>query len=197
MRRIFALLLVTPLLANCSDAVTPVAPAGPLHSLETSPGGDDGWTESSVDDWTLEDWTAEGSTSEESPLQVAPGTGALMEFGNPGAGSPFPPGAHDASYHGRDRIIPGTVVIDAGQLVTFRVYPGHRVAIYKPGTRPEEISGANPGPFVLDNRNRLALQAAPVPVIAFKFVKPGRHLVICAVKSHFFVANMYGWVIVR
>ena len=34
---------------------------------------------------------------------------------------------------------PGTVVIDAGQTVTFRVYPGHRVAIYKPGVRPEDV----------------------------------------------------------
>jgi plastocyanin len=120
-----------------------------------------------------------------------------MEFGNPGAGTTFPPGAHDASFHGRDRVIPGTVVVDVGQPVTFRVYPGHRVAIYKPGKRPEDVSPNNPGPFVLDPVQRLALQAAPIPVISFTFIAPGRYLVICAVKSHFFIANMYGWVIVR
>jgi plastocyanin len=199
MRRVFALLLVTPLLANCSDSVTPVAPSepsGPLHTLVESP-LDDAWTESPLDNWTLEEWTLGQSTLAESPLQVAPGTGALMEFGNPLAGSPFPPGAHDRSFHGADRVVPGTVVIDAGQKVTFRVYPGHRVAIYKPGKRPEDVSANNPGPFVLDPTLRLALQAAPVPVISFTFFQPGRYLVICAVKSHFFVANMYGWVIVR
>jgi plastocyanin len=195
MRRFFTLLLVPPLLASCSDSVTPVAPSGPVHTLEVSPPA--AWTESSLDDWTLDDWTLAGAQPEASPLQGAPGAGVLMEFGNPEAGSNFPPGAHDASYHGRDRVIPGTVVVDAGQPVTFRVYPGHRVAIYKPGVRPEDILGNNPGPFVLDQTNRLALQAAPVPVISWTFAQPGRYLVICAVKSHFFVANMYGWVIVR
>jgi plastocyanin len=194
LRRIFALLLVTPLLANCSESVTPMAPAGPAHTLEES--SLNGWTESSLDAWTLEDWTLGESTPAESPLQVAPGSGALMEFGNPQAGTPYPPQVHDQSLHGKDRVIPGTVVIDAGQKVTFRVYSGHRVAIYKSGTRPEDIT-VGPGPFVLDPTNRMALQAAPVPSLSWTFAQPGRYLVICAITRHFVVAKMYGWVIVR
>jgi plastocyanin len=175
-----------------------MAPSGPVHTLEVASPLGDGWTDSSLDNWTLEDWTLAGSQPEASPLQVAPGTGTLMEFGNPGVGTPYPPGAHDASFHGRDRVIPGTVVIDAGQVVTFRVYPSHRVAIYAPGKRPEDVNvNFFPGPFLLDPVGRIALQAAPVPVIGFKFNVPGRYLVICAVKSHFALANMYGWVIVR
>lgn len=195
MRRIFALLLVTPLLANCSESVTPVASSGPAHTLEVS--APDHWTESPLDNWTLDEWTLGGSQIEESPLQVAPGSGALMEFGNPIAGSPYPPGAHDASFHGNDRVIPGTVTIDAGQTVTFRVYPGHRVGIYKDGVRPNDIAIVPGATFVLDPTNRIALQGTPVPVISWKFNQPGRYLVICAVTRHFVQANMYGWVIVR
>ncbi|HEX2208175.1 MAG TPA: hypothetical protein VHG93_10875 [Longimicrobium sp.] len=165
MRRVFALLLVTPLLANCSDSATAVAPSGAV--------------------------VAHG----ESPLQSAHSS-AVMVFGNPKAGTNYPPGSHDQSLHGKDRIIPGTVVISAGETVTFQVNPGHRVAVYDDGTRPEDIK-ANPGPFVLDPTNRLALQPAPTPTYTFTFTEPGRYLVICAISRHFFVANMYGWVIVR
>jgi plastocyanin len=196
MRRVFALLLLTPLMASCAESATPVAPAGAVLSEEAVP---------------TEDWTVEGDlptvggwlTSEEDvfadevSVMGAPGSYETMTFGNPEAGSNYPPGVHDQSFHGRDRIIAQTVVIDAGQRVYFLMYAGHRVAIYKPGVRPEDISGDNPGIFVLDGTNRIALQAAPVPVLSWQFTKPGRYLVICAVKSHFFDANMYGWVIVR
>ena len=166
MRRVFALLLVTPLLANCSESATPVASSGAVLA------------------------------SEGSQLQSAPSS-AVMVFGNPNAGTDFlPPGSHDQSLHGKDRIIPGAVVISAGGTVTFQVNPGHRVAVYDDGTRPEDIT-VNPGPFVLDPTNRLALQPAPTPTYAYTFEEPGRYLVICAISRHFVVANMYGWVVVR
>ena len=209
MRRVFALLLLTPLLASCSDSVTPTAPTPsqpPQALLDETPllgesPLDPGWTDSSLDSWTLDDWTA-GSPAAESSVQAAtaeplsaPGTGAVMDFGNPDGGSPFP-STHDESFHTRDKVYPATVVIDAGQAVTFRVFPGHRVAIYKPGKRPEDVA-VGPGIFILDPVLRQALQAAPVPQLSFTFVKPGRYLVICAVAPHFVFANMYGWVIVR
>lgn len=162
MRRVFALLLLTPLLANCSDSATPVTPSGAV--------------------------LAHG----ESPLPSS----AVMVFGNPDAGTDYPPGSHDQSLHGKDRIIPGTVVISAGGTVTFQVNRGHRVAVYDDGTRPEDITVTS-GPFVLDPTNRLALQPAPTPTYSYTFTTPGRYLVICAITRHFAVANMYGWVIVR
>jgi plastocyanin len=166
MRRVLALLVVTPLLANCSDSATPVAPPGAAL------------------------------TSEEVAPQGVPSS-AVMVFGNPDAGTDFlPPGSHDQSLHGKDRIIPGTVVIAAGGTVTFQVNPGHRVAVYDDGTRPEDIT-VGPGAFVLDPTNRLWLQPAPGPTFSFTFQQPGRYLVICAITRHFVVANMYGWVIVQ
>ena len=201
MRRIFALLLVAPFLASCSDPATPVAPPGAALSLAESPlqsPPSPGWeTGSPLDAWTPEEWLAQQELLlQESPLQGGPGIGEFMEFGNPEAGTPYPPQVHDQSLHGKDRVIPGTVVIDAGHKVTFRVYPGHRVAIYKDGTRPEDIT-VGPGPFVLDPTNRIALQSAPVPTLAYPFLQPGRYLVICAATRHFVVAKMYGWIIVR
>jgi len=195
LRRIFALLLVTPLLANCSDPATPVSPSGAVLTRDESPIGNS--TESTPDDWTLDDWTLAAAPLAESQVQSAPGSGAVMEFGNPDAGSSFsPPGAHDQSFHSRDRINPGAVVIDAGQKVTFKINPGHRVAIYKDGTRPEDINPGT-GNFVLDPTNRLFLQGTLVPSLSFTFNQPGHYLVICAVRRHFVEANMWGWVIVR
>lgn len=195
MRRVFAsLLLLTPLLVNCSDSAMPVAPAGAVLSEGDVP------TEG---EWsTDENWftpggafvLAEGEMSAQSANGPQP---AVMVLGNPDAGTPYPPGTHDQSLHARDRMIPGTVVLDVGQPVTFKVNPGHRVGIYKDGVKPEDISPNNPGPFVLDPVNRLFLQPAPVPQFTGFFVRPGKYLVICAVKNHFFGANMWGWVIVR
>jgi plastocyanin len=198
MRRVFALLLATPLLASCSESATPVAPSGPALSLEEAPlqSPASPW-ESPAGDWTPEEWFAQAPL-QASPLQSAPGSGAVMDFGNPPAGTVyFPPGSHDQSFHAKDRIIPGTVVIDAGQKVTFKMNPGHRVAIYKPGVRPEDIA-INPASFfVLDPTNRQAIQGVPVPELYYIFDNPGRYLVICAITNHFVNANMYGWVIVR
>jgi plastocyanin len=220
LRRIFALLLVTPLLANCTESVTPVSPSGrthtPVHSdvVPESPLGDasaeatlgEGWTQSTADNWTLDEWSAQQplaeaqaqSASTDAEVQSAPGAAeVMMYFGNPEAGTAYPSGVHDASFHGRDRVIPGAVAVDVGQKITFRVYPGHRVAIYKPGTRPEDITVVPGSNFVLDGTNRLALQAAPVPQLSIAIHKPGTYLVICAVTRHFVSANMYGWIHVR
>jgi plastocyanin len=166
MRRILALLLVTPLLANCSDSPMPVAPGGTVLM------------------------------NEESALQ-GPSSSAVMVFGNPDAGTPYPPQTHDQSLHGKDRVIPGTVVIEAGGTVTFEVTTrAHRVAVYDQGVRPEDIT-VGPGPLVLDPTNRLAFQSTPTPTFSYTFTKPGRYLVICAATRHFVVANMWGWVIVK
>ena len=209
MRRFVAFLLLTPLLASCSDSVTPVTPVAPSdavarhdESLVVASPLEAGWTESPFDNWTLDDWTLGASTLEaatlgEATVQSAPSSGAVMTFGNPIAGSSFPSGVHDASFHGRDRVIPGTVVVNAGQAVTFHVFPGHRVAIYKPGKRPEDIVVDPNNFFVLDPTLRQAIQAAPVPVLSFTFHNPGTYLVICAITRHFVQSNMYGWVHVR
>jgi plastocyanin len=183
MRRVFALLLLAPLLVNCSDATTPVAAPGASLNESGVPAEWDVPTEEDV------------LTEEVSPLASTPSS-AVMVLGNPDAGTPYPPQTHDQSLHGKDRMIPGTVVIDAGGTVTFQVNRGHRVAIYDDGTRPQDIK-PNPGPFVLDPTNRLALQPGPTATYKYTFREPGRYLVICAISRHFFVANMYGWVIVR
>jgi plastocyanin len=193
MRRFIALLLVTPLLASCSDSVTPVAPSDAALALEESP-----LEQSPLTEWTLEEWTlGQQAALEQSPLQGAPASGEVMAFGNPDAGTDYPPQVHDESLHGKDRVIPGTVVIDAGQTVTFQVYPGHRVAIYNQGVRPEDITVPPTGSFVLDPTNRLYLQPSPTPTVTRTFPTPGRYLVICAARRHFVVARMWGWVIVR
>lgn len=205
MRRVFALLLVTPLLANCSDSATPtpVAPAGAVLSegavlTEGTVPTDADWV--TVDDWfTAEDMLSlveedVSVLSAVSPLQAAPP--AVMEFGNPDAGTSYPPGVHDQSLHARDRINPGAIVINAGETVTFKMNPGHRVAIYKPGTKPEDIL-PTPGFFLLYPVGRLFLQPVPTPQLSVQFLTPGKYLVVCAINSHFFGANMWGWIHVR
>jgi plastocyanin len=200
MRRIFALLLVTPLLANCSDTATPATPSDAVATLEESSIEEYGPLEGEtpVGGWLLADGepAADEVMADEVTAMGAPATGAVMVFGNPDAGSNFPPATHDASLHAKWGIVPGTVVIDRGQKVTFNVNPGHRVGIYKPGTGPKDIN-VGTGNFILDATNRLALQAAPQPTISLTFHNPGRYLVICAVRRHFVLANQYGWVIVR
>lgn len=165
MRRFFALLLVTPLLANCSDPATPAAPSGTVRASAAVP-------------------------------QPGGLSSAVMVLGNPQAGTDYtPPGSHDQSLHGRDRMIPGTVVIEAGGTVTFQVNPGHRVAIYNDGTQPEDLV-VGTGAQVLDPTNRVFLQGAP-GAFTRTFSTPGRYLVICTVRRHFVEAKMYGWVIVK
>jgi plastocyanin len=202
MRRVFPLLLLTPLLVNCADSATQVSPPSSAVLSEEAAPTEEAWP-------AEENWFTPGDVltlveeasplqSADSPLQGAPATGEVMTFGNPDAGQifPGPPGSHDASWHGRDRIIPNSVTIDAGQTVTFQVIFGHRVAIYNDGMRAEDIPFA-PGPLLLYPVNRVFLQPFPIPQFSVKFTKPGKYLAVCGIANHFFNANMWGWVHVR
>jgi plastocyanin len=194
MRRVFALLLLTPLLANCADSATPVAPTGAVLKDEVAaPEGE----------WPVEEnWFTGGGAitlpEAEMSIQSAPNTPPnLMVFGNPESGSNFsPPGSHDQSFHARDKINPGSMVINAGETVNFLIYIGHRVAIYDDGVQPMDIQ-QTPGPLLLDPNHRLFLQPFPTPQFSLKFVRPGKYLVVCAINQHFFVGNMWGWIIVK
>jgi len=136
---------------------------------------------------------------------------ATVQFGNDPVGSPFPPpSGHDQSGHGRDNLIPRTVVIDKGGTVTFKtVAPIHQVAIYADGAEASEINqgavvikaGCPPVPYINDANHRLAVLGEPPckggsfnPTYTFN--TPGRYLVICTFIPHFSV-GMYGWVEVR
>lgn len=134
---------------------------------------------------------------------------ATIQFGQPDVGSPFPPSAaHDESAHARDNLVPRTVVIDEAGTVTFNIPAGvHQIAIYAPGTKPEDINTAVliplcPGPtprLINDPTNRVALithACGSAWQAQYTFNTPGRYLVICAFLPHFEV-GMYGWVEVR
>ena len=170
--------------------------------------------------------TATGATSGGSVAQVS-GQGpvnspltATIQFGQVSVGSPFAPDPpHDASAHAKDNLVPRTVVIGSGGTVTFNVPAGvHQIAIYEPGTEPEDIDTtdltslaafagcAGPpfvnAPLVIDVLDDPNLEAAyPVPCfeptqVEHSFDGPGRYLVICSFLPHFEV-QMYGWVVVR
>lgn len=204
MRRVFPLLLLTPFLVNCSDATTPVAsPPSAMHSVEDVPAEGEwpveanwftpgGVLEIADDELTVQTASADASTSANAPKQ------ATMVFGNPDAGTEFPgpPGTHDQSFHAKDRINPGSVSINAGETVRFQIYIGHRVAIYDEGMMPSDIQ-PTPGPLLLYPVNRLFLQPSPTPQFTLRFMRPGKYLVICAINSHFFGANMWGWIHVK
>lgn len=134
---------------------------------------------------------------------------ATMEFGQADVGSDFPPSAdHDQSSHAKDKLVPGTVVIDRGGTVTFEVPAGvHQIAIYEPGKAPEDIDitaliplcpGTAPR-LINDTDRRLALithSCGSSWSAQYTFTTPGRYLVICAFLTHFQI-GMYGWVEVR
>ena len=140
---------------------------------------------------------------------------AVVRFGNPDAGTQrF--GPEHPTAHAIDNIIPNTVVIRAGGTVTFEVVAPHWVAIYEPGTTPDDIRlipGVTllnhvgpPGPpfipnFYIDEPNgRLFLDPAPPfgppHAVQYTFDAPGRYLVICAIAPHF-ALKMYAWVEVK
>jgi plastocyanin len=208
MRRVFALLLLTPLVASCADSATPVAPAGAMLSEgaapteEAWPAEENWFTPEGVlaleeDEMSMQIASApEGDLSTQAMgATAAPAPGALMTLGNPTVGSPYP-NSHDGSFHANDRMIPGTVVINAGEIVTFKMFIGHRLAIYNNGVQPKDIQ-PTPGPLLLYPVGRLYLQPSPAQQIRLKFTKPGKYLVVCAINKHFFVANMWGWVHVK
>jgi plastocyanin len=147
---------------------------------------------------------------------VAPSpTEKVVQFGLPNVGSGFSPtSGHDQSAHAVDSMVPGTVVIDKGDKVTFNTAGVHQVAIYAPGTEPGDIDTTDlvltpancprPGgvvPLLIDDEtNRIAIYAEAcgpaLRPVTHTFTEPGRYLVICAFLPHFQV-QMYGWVIVR
>ena len=140
---------------------------------------------------------------------------AVVRFGNPDAGTERFGPTHP-SAHAVDNIIPNTVVIRAGGTVTFDVVAPHLVAIYEPGTTPDDIRlipGVTlfdhvgpPGPpfipnFYIDEPNgRLFLDPAPAfgppHSVQYTFDAPGRYLVICVIAPHF-ALKMYAWVEVK
>ena len=149
--------------------------------------------------------------------QAATPSTATITFGADGHGSPFPLPDHDASYNGRDNLIPRTVVIARGGSVTFDMAALHQVAVYEPGTGPEDITVSPatledvtpaPGVVIPDFRiNDPDGRVAYGPEQSFApmqwttppgtFDQPGRYFVICTTTPHFVVAKMYGWVIVK
>lgn len=136
---------------------------------------------------------------------------AVMQLGNQGTGSPFPPPlGHDQSIHAADKMVPRTVTLAAGGTVTFVLGNAvHAVAVYAAGTEPEDIdttniefpAGCPPAPYLNDPTDRLA-SFAPIcaggsPANQLVFSEPGRYLVVCRFAPHLLEADMFGWVIVR
>jgi plastocyanin len=135
---------------------------------------------------------------------------ATVLFGNDSAGSPFDPGAgHDRSGHARDTLIPGTVVINRGGTVTFKIGFVHQIAVYQPGKGPEDVntsaldfsSSCFGIPLITDSVGRIYTPPAqpctggPTSV-SYTFNQPGKYLVICTLLPHFNI-KMYGWVVVQ
>ena len=141
-----------------------------------------------------------------------------ISFGRDDVGTTFfPPGEHDGSFHAKDKIRPHVNHLAAGGNVIFDMGSFHGVAIYAPGTTPEdiEISPATlddldiPFPpftledFLIDDPDgRLA--RGPVSFAPMQwspdegtFDEPGRYLVICYVLPHFLGANMYAYIDVK
>lgn len=157
----------------------------------------------------IENAAAAGSLAQFSGQGGSSPLAATIQFGQPDVGTSFPPSAeHDESAHAKDNLVPRTVVIDEGGTVTFNVPAGvHQIAIYAPGTEPEDINtavliplcpGAVPR-IINDPTNRVALithACGSAWQAQYTFNTPGRHLVICAFLPHFEV-GMYGWVDVR
>ena len=151
---------------------------------------------------------------------AAHATTAIISFGRDDVGSSFPPpSGHDRSSHAIDKVRPRQVNLGAGGTVTFQMGTFHQVAIYAPGTEPEDIDvgstidltappPAPPGTVIIpdflidDPASRLALgpfSFAPMDwdSPAGTFDTPGTYLVICTVVPHFTGAKMYAWVTVR
>jgi plastocyanin len=138
---------------------------------------------------------------------------AVVQFGQPDTGSPFPPSQqHDQSSHAKDNIVPRTVVIAAGGTVEFQINtPAHGLAIYQAGTEPEDIDvtilkpsagpPCPPPPLIDDDQDRLVVFAQPCAggpsVVSYTFQNPGRYLIICVFSPHFVDFDMFGWVIVQ
>jgi plastocyanin len=105
------------------------------------------------------------------------------------------------------QLLPQTATIKAGGAVNFIVAGFHQIAVYAPGTKPEDIDtttlipipGAPPAVGLIDDpENRLFRGVSPLTVgqdrvEVVQFSKRGRYLVICTVSVHL-ADGMYGWV---
>ncbi|MDF1504980.1 hypothetical protein [Roseisolibacter sp. H3M3-2] len=162
--------------------------------------------------------TAPGARRRAAGAGIAP-IGATMRFGRPDMNA-FAHMAQNAMAHAQaghavDRVYPGTVVIARGQTVAFESFPVHQVAVYAPGTRPEDVRldaehladaetpwGTFPDVLIDDPASRLAVSPLSFERItwtpdAATFDRPGRYLVLCTLVFHFVPTRMYGWVEVR
>jgi hypothetical protein len=144
---------------------------------------------------------------------------ATIAFGRDDVGSAFaPPDEHDASFHAKDKIRPRLVNLAAGGNVIFDMGTFHGVAIYEPGTTPEDIEVSEatledlavPFPpfllegFLIDDPDGRVADRSPMSLGPMQwsppegtFDEPGRYLVICYVAPHFLFANMYAYIDVR
>ncbi len=138
---------------------------------------------------------------------AGPDASATVRFGNDDVGSPFPPrDEHDESGNAKFNLIPRTVTIGVGGIVTYDIlvrFGFHQAMVYDVGTTPEDIAGGFP--FLNDTGGLLATgPAVPAaqgtanwPTPAGTFDEPGRYLVLCNFAPHFAEFDMYGWVNVK
>lgn len=144
-------------------------------------------------------------------VTALPDGSATVRFGNPTAGSTFPPPeGHDASSNAKDNLIPRTVTIARGGSVTYAIDGFHQPIVYEAGTVPSDIEAppfppeenlfVTPpaGPLVPGQLARGPLNEPPATQTwtTSLFDEPGRYLVICNLTPHFSFFDMYGWVIV-
>ena len=139
---------------------------------------------------------------------------ATVRFGQENVANDIPPVGHpgSAAHHAVDSIVPRTVVISQGGMVTFNIEgPAHQIAVYQTGTKPSDIdtslltgggAGCPPVPLINDPVGRIAILgvqpcAGGPTQVHFTFDEPGRYLIICTFLPHFADNDMYGWVIVR
>jgi hypothetical protein len=151
-------------------------------------------------------------------------TGIIPAGTDPVTGDPLPqlppldryaPGPVNPRYNSH-LVIPHVATIKEGGSVNFVIAGLHQVAVYGPGTRPENIDTTlirpmqnppfnappvGPLPLINDPNNRLYIGPDPsfLPldrVEVVHFANPGRYLVICAFLFHF-LDNMFGYVRVR
>jgi len=105
------------------------------------------------------------------------------------------------------QLLPRTTTIKAGGSVNFIVAGFHQIAVYAPGTKPDDIDtstllpipGAPPTVGLIDDpENRLFRGVSPLTVgqdrvEVVHFGKRGTYLVVCLVSVHF-ADGMFGWV---
>jgi hypothetical protein len=142
--------------------------------------------------------TADDDDKHRTPSVVTSAFGAGLN--TLGSGGPSPAENHV--------ILPKRMKIKKNGVVNFVVSGFHQIAVYEPGTKPEDIdTGATVGPLIDDPNGRIFLGQSPVaPVDDFSnarnrvegvsFREGGTFLVICTVGSHF-ADGMYAYVKVK